>query len=222
MTQRYRNGFLGWFFDAYLLQYALISPVQYLIGDQVDILSITPLFILLAIVIASIIYHTTWKHTTPWISPGEHFIAVKLLDKHKIQTNPFAYHRFLLYAIMVIDLVSGVEVFQKDILLFGTANAWVIVLGSLAINAILLIGAIYFCNARWIGVVCIALFFSIMTYNEYLNALVSPVYSSIYGVKGNLTLMVINVVVGIFYLMNRVKPTPDLLLKEEPESSFQP
>jgi hypothetical protein len=187
MEKEYNNGFLGWLFDAYAIE-CLIGPILYFMMDSSDTLSIVAIVIMIAALIGSIVYHTTWKYKTKWISPGEHFIAVKSIEKEKKQTNPFHAHRFFLYFILVLNLINTARKFDN---LYYTYNI-LIFSGSALIS-----------NAKSIGLIIISIAYLLMTSGNVINFIQynDSSYKIMVIVYGSL--LILNLVIGLIYFYRK-------------------
>lgn len=200
MEKEYNNGFLGWLFDAYAIE-CLIGPILYFMMDSSDTLSIVSIVIMIAALIGSIVYHMTWKYKTKWISPGEYFIAVKMIDNEKRQTNPFHVHRFFLYFILVLNLINTARKF--DNLYFGESDLLIAIIVIYAYNIMIFSGSALISNAKSAGLIIISVAYLLMTSGNVINFIqyTDSSYKVMIIVFGSL--LILNLVIGMIYFYRK-------------------
>jgi len=168
--------------------------------------------------ISTTIYHTIWKNKLNWISPGEHFIAVRYLDSQKKQTNPFHMKRLFLYIVLVINFLN-IEL--GDQLLDMTEILTMAILLYLY-NAMILTGTVLMASARISGLILLIipylakLILIYATWTEKHFALLpsgdlNSSYSDTYASHFNFyifyysSFILINIIVGIIYYRKKIR-----------------
>ena len=219
MKKEYKNGFLGWLFDTIIL-ISIISPFLIFQVYKSDGVSIFAIVVYIIAIISTTIYHTIWKNKLYWISPGEHFIAVRYLDSQKNQTNPFQIKRLFLYIVLVINFLN-IEL--GDQLLDMTEILTMAILLYLY-NAMILTGALLMALAKISGLILLIipylakLLLIYATWTEKHFALLpsgdlNSSYSETYASQFNFYMIyysffiLINIIVGIIYYRRKNKIT---------------
>lgn len=212
MQKQYRNGFLGWMFDAYLIQ-VILAPLQYNLGDKTGLYNMSLLFMMLAIFIITILYHAQWKHKTLWISPGEHLIGTKWLDGYKIQTNPFPINRFLLIGILVLNILFTANTIEDTRVYFGFNNITFQIFFNLIYNGLLLVGTLFLGMARKSGLAFVSAAY-ILLLSAYVVSLTQAAYPGMGPKLRNIIiLLAANILVGGYYLYRyqKSKRSPEVV-----------
>ena len=206
MEKQYKNQFLAWLFDAFILECALL-PVRYALQDNQDLISYAGLFLLLGIFILSVIYHVRWTHKTAWISPGETMIGVKIKEGVKVQTNPFSVSRFFLIILIIFNLLSTARTLDPSIVYYFGRSGMVFIwfFGSIY-NVILLVGIWLLGQAKKMGLVFISLAFLLMIAARYANIVYfdMPIFSA--SMWQSIYLLIANLLVGGYYFYMQKKP----------------
>jgi hypothetical protein len=199
MQKQYRNGFLGWMFDAYLVQ-VIVAPLQYNLTNKSDLYSLFLLLIMLAIFIVSILYHVTWKHQTQWISPGEHLIGTQWIDGFKVQTNPYPISRFFLIVVIVLNLLLTANTIEDTRIYFGYSSISFQIFFNLVYNGLLLYGTLSLGMARKSGLVLISAAYALIA-TAYLFTLTQALHPGLgQKLKNILIVFAANILIGGYYL----------------------